>query len=118
MGKFANELPSGGIDWVGDEPPVIKADWHGQSGFEAMGHKVPAFRKSAAQEHMKDMGFTRDGDAEKRFHVVETMSNCIERDNSHQALEACLEMGVDATGCYRLLAVLLTALPLHEGSGE
>lgn len=109
MGKFANAPETGmSMAYVGDTPPPLREDWHGQSGFDAMGFKVPAFRKAAAEEHMKDMGFTS---AEQRFDVISTMSNCIERDNSHMALEKALSMGVDATGCYRLLAVLLTAEP-------
>ena len=108
MGKFANEI-DGPLLALGRLPN--REAWHGQSGFEAMGHIVPGFRKSAAQEHMKDMGFTRPGDAELRYDVVSKMSNFIERDNSHQALEVALASGVDATGCYRLLSVLLTAEP-------
>lgn len=83
--------------------------------FEAMGHRVPAFRRSAANAHMKDMGFVRSGDSELRFRVVSRMAECIERDDSHEALEFGLENGVDATGCYRLLSVLLTAeMPTSE----
>jgi hypothetical protein len=105
MGKFANEL-EGDFSHLG--PLSTRDPWHGHNGFDAMGHIVPGFRKAAAQEHMKDMGFTRPGDAELRYGVVSKMANFIERDNSHQALECALAMGVDATGCYRLLSVLLT----------
>lgn len=106
MGKFANEI-EGNFGHIGLMPR--NEQWHGQSGFDAMGYQVPGFRKAAAQEHMKDMGFTRKGDSELRHDVVSKMSAFIERDNSHQALECAMEMGVDATGCYRLLSVLLTA---------
>lgn len=107
MGKFANtaaELGEPIAPWFGDlkrnEP------WHGQSEFEALGHQVPAFRKSAANEHMKQMGFE---DAEQRYDVISTMAARIARDDPHMALEEALKKGVDATGCYRLLSVLLTA---------
>jgi hypothetical protein len=78
--------------------------WHGKSEWEALGLLVPFFRRSAAIRHMKDMGFT---DREQMEAIVGKMSNDIERDDSHMALEHAMRMGVDATGCYRLLAVLL-----------
>lgn len=103
MGKFANEL----VDNVshlgnarGGQP------WRGESEFDAMGCEVPMFRRAAAEEHLKDMGFTN---AEQRFEVVSMMSYYIARDNTHQALEKALDKGLDVVGCYRILSVLLTA---------
>jgi hypothetical protein len=104
MGKFANAIAGGGAL---REQTLLP--WKGESGFDAMGHYVPAFRRSAAERHLKDMGWDRLGDAEKRYTVVSRMCACIERDNPHEALEFAMREGVDATGCYRLLSVLLTA---------
>lgn len=101
MGKFANKEPGQGLR-LGPTPR--NEEWHGQSEFAALGHKVPLFRRSAADRHMKDMGFT---DAEQRFDVISVMSDRIARDDPHDALEQALAKGVDATGCYRLLSVLL-----------
>jgi hypothetical protein len=104
MGKFDNKEAGGGA-----LRHQTGLSWNGESGFDAMGHTVPAFRRSEAERHMKDMGFTRPGDSELRFRIVSRMAKCIERDDSHEALEFAINNGVDATGCYRLLAVLLTA---------
>ena len=103
MGKFANESPGVGMRLA---PPahVPPEDRH---GFDALGYPVSAFRKEQASLHLKDMGVE---DAEKRWDCVQKMSQCIERDKPHEALEQALGF-VDATGCYRLLAVLLTAVP-------
>ncbi len=108
MGKFANSAADMGEEtpWCGQQPPTRNEPWHGQSEFEALGHQVPSFRKSVANQHMKDMGFT---DAEQRYDVIAVMSDRIARDDPHMALEEALKRGVDATGCYRLLAVLLCA---------
>lgn len=120
MGKFANtpaemEAAQASMDpeytpsptYLGPRSEHVKKPWHGESGFEAMGHKVPAFRRTAAEATMKQMGFDKPGDSEKRYDVIARMSACIERDNSHEALELALRERVDATGCYRLLSVLL-----------
>ena len=112
MGKFANPL-EGGISYVGPRPKEKFAEeggnpgstWHGKSEWEALGLPVPFFRRSAAINHMKAMGFT---DRAKMEEVVGKMSERIERDDSHMALEDALRLGCDATACYRLLAVLLT----------
>lgn len=103
MGKFANELPDGAVHTGRIE---TKKPWTGQSEFDALGHEVPHFRREAGNAHLKDMGFT---DAEKRFDIVQKMAGNIERDNPHMALEDALQQGPDVTGCYRLLAVMLTA---------
>ncbi len=102
MGKFANELGAAASN-LAHIP--IKQPWSGQSNFEALGHEVPNFRREAANSHLKNMGFS---DADQRFTIVQTMANNIERDTPHMALEDALKQGVDATGCYRLLAVMLS----------
>jgi len=103
MGKFANELSEGASNL---SHIATKKTWTGQSAFEALGHEVPNFRREAGNSHLKAMGFES---AELRFTIVQTMSQNIERDNPHMALENALEQGLDATGCYRLLSVLLCA---------
>lgn len=105
MGKFANSLPSG-PQWIGDGPVKQKEPWHGQSGYDAYGHEVPAFRKAAGYQAMKDMGFT---DREQMLSIVGGMAERIARDDPHMALENALKAGLDVTGCYRLLATLLAA---------
>lgn len=109
MGKFANELEEGASN-LG--PIGKKKPWTGQSEFEAFGYEVPGFRREAANAHLKQMGFDN---AERRFDIVQRMADNIERDNPHTALENALEQGLDATGCYRLLAVLVTAQAKAEG---
>lgn len=118
MGKFANTAAEMGepvAPWMGEASPTKNEPWHGQSDFAALGHIVPAFRKSQANAHMKAMGFI---DPEQRFRVVMAMSERIARDDPHMALEDAMKLGVDATGCYRLLAVLLTAPPLRDLSKD
>lgn len=104
MGKFANTAAEMGKPTVSFGVIERNGDWHGESEFAALGKKVPNFRKAAADRHMKDMGFT---DAEQRFDVISKMSSRVATDNPHMALEDALSAGVDATGCYRLLSVLL-----------
>ena len=105
MGKFGNKLDG----MTGAPRSMVKLPWNGESGFEAMGHEVPAFRKSEAERHLKAIGFEGGMYAEKRYSIVARMSACIERDDTHEALELALCEGLDATGCYRILSVLLTA---------
>ena len=105
MGRFANEPEGGTNGYIG--VPTMNQPWNGENGFEAIGHTVPMFRRSAAETHLKQMGFT---DAEQRFNIV-NMANEIERDNSHAAMEKAHEKGLDVTGVYRLLAVLLCEEP-------
>lgn len=104
MGKFANPPQDGATRLY---PDVSKGDpYNGASGFAALGSPVPFFRRSAAMQHLRSMGFT---DRERMDRIVGKMSARIERDDSHMALEDGLQMGLDVTGCYRLLAVLLSA---------
>jgi hypothetical protein len=106
MGRFANEVrnPEGlGL-------PPVKTE--GTDGFNALGKPVPFYRRSEAFRHAMDMGCT---DKQKVFRCIEAMANRIERDDPHGAMERALggkqnpDGIVDATGVYRLLAVLLTA---------
>lgn len=125
MGKFANSpeefermeraaceaegidyVPLGVGAYVGPRPRDLNALGinHGKSEWDALGLPVPFFRRSAGIRHLRQMGFT---DRERMDRIVGKMCAHIERDDSHMALEDALEMGVDVTGCYRLLAVLL-----------
>jgi hypothetical protein len=115
MGMFANPVEGGG-----SRSEQTKLPWKGESGWAAMGHQVPEFRKTAAEQTMKMMGWNAFQDAEKRFTVVSRMAGCIERDNTHGALEFAFQEGVDATGAYRLLSVLLTApaAPGHSNASS
>lgn len=94
--------------YLGPRPCDLNRDGmnHGKSGFEALGLPVPFFRRSAGIHHLRDMGFT---DRQQMDEIVGKMCARIERDDSHQALEVAMKLGVDTTGCYRMLAVLLTA---------
>lgn len=111
MGKFANSAEEMGeqVSHLGN----VRGGrpWNGESEFDAMGCEVPMFRRAAAEHHLKDMGFT---DAEQRFDIVNAMSYQIGKDNSHAALETGLSKGLDATGCYRVLSVLLCAERLED----
>jgi hypothetical protein len=132
MGKFANspdefyraELKAwheGGCEgpepemslqgaYLGPRPRDLNQDgmYHGKSGFDALGLPVPFFRRSAGIRHLRDMGFT---DRRQMDEIVGKMSARIERDDSHGALEEAMRLGVDATGCYRMLSVLLCEPP-------
>lgn len=103
MGVFANAPEDDQIGFLGPKP-TVGAPWNGQSGFDAMGFEVPMFRKAEGERHLKQMGFT---DAEKRYDIVALMSEQIARDNTHAAMEQAHKKGLDVTGCYRLLSVLL-----------
>ena len=108
MGEEYDETDGNSLDVGTCIGPIARcAKWHGESGFEAMGHMVPAFRRTAGEAHMKAMGFDRPGDSERRHDIVARMAASLERDNSHEALEAALKSGLDVTGCYRLMSVLL-----------
>lgn len=103
MGKFANKSEGVGMRLA---PPAYVAQTD-RNGFDALGYPVPEYRKEEANRHLKDMGVT---DADKRFSCIQAMCHHIERDEPHAAMEGAFGT-VDAIGAYRLLAVLLTALP-------
>lgn len=110
MGRFANAPEDLGTTYLG--APTRNQPWGGESGFEAMGRQVPMHRRAEAERHLGQM--CPEWDAEKRFGVVSAMSISIEQDNTHAALEDALSAGLDVTGCYRLLAVLLC----HEETAD
>lgn len=118
MGKFGNVTEGVGMR-LG--PPV---ETEGSDGYAAFGKPVPMYRRSAAYQHAKDMGCIQTHGHEKVFSCIEAMANKIERDDPHGAMERALKHGhnpdgiVDATGVYRLLAVLCTAEKPQEGSRE
>lgn len=78
-----------------------------EDGFNAMGKPVPAFRRTAALAHCRVMGLTDTGRA---MACVDGMANALQRDEPYQAMEAGMKY-LDLTGVYRLMAVLLTAVP-------
>ncbi len=75
------------------------------TGFDAMGHPIPADRKQAAYDTAKQMGI---GTPEDRTELISTMVNHLERDRPFEAQEDAAKF-LDITGTYRLMAVLLTA---------
>lgn len=99
--------------YVGPRPRDLNRDGmnHGKSEWDALGLPVPFFRRSAGIRHLRQMGFT---DRERMDRIVGRMCSHIERDDSHMALEDAMKLGVDATGCYRMLAVLLCDPPPAE----
>jgi len=105
MGNFANKPEPTAPDLT---PVPRDQPWHGQSGFRALGRQVPWFRRAAADQHLKAMGFTC---AEQRWSIVCALAGRVASDDPHMALEECMRLGVDVTGCYRLLAVILSAPP-------
>jgi len=109
MGIFANAPDPNMPQWVSGKPP--KQKWAGQSEFEAMGVEVPFFRRQAGYENCKQMGMK---DSKTIFELIQDVSQMIERDDPHGALER-MSKNLDVTGCYRLLAVLLCT-PKPEAS--
>lgn len=74
-------------------------------GFNAMGHKVPNFRKRNTEQMLKGFGIN----AEDRFFIIERASEQIQRDNTHEAMEY-ISKYVDVTGTYMVLSCLLTGV--------
>ena len=75
-------------------------------GFAAMGKPIPGYRKDLAyQTCRKDF----DMDFDKSMGTVQGMANALERDQPYEALGAGMRYGLDLTGSYRLMAVLLVA---------
>ncbi len=74
------------------------------SGFAAMGHPVPALRKQAGYDCLKEIGVKG---AENITLCIDKMCQALERDKPYEALEAARRV-VDLTGAYRIMAVLLT----------
>lgn len=75
------------------------------NGFDAMGKPIPAYRREEAYRTCREeFGLS----SEYSWSVVTSMSQALERDNPHIALESALSY-IDLTGAYRIMAVLLTA---------
>lgn len=75
------------------------------TGFNALGHPVPATRKQAGYELCLKMGIQ---DKDVAWHLIEDMARLIERDKPFEAQELGLKH-LDLTGHYRLMAVLMSA---------
>lgn len=76
----------------------------GTDGFSAMGKPIPLYRRQAALKHCQAMGLTTN----QAWTVVGAVSDQLERDEPYKAMAAGMR-GLDLTGTYRLMAVLLTA---------
>jgi hypothetical protein len=77
----------------------------GDSGFDAMGKPMPLHRCTVALHHCRDMGLTN---TEQAMACVSGMAAQLARDEPYEALAVGMRY-LDITGCYRLIAVLLTA---------
>lgn len=76
------------------------------AGFDAMGRRVPEYRKAAALNHLRDMNPNLDTEAEMT--LVGKVATAIENDDPFSALDTAQDH-LDLTGAYRLLATLCTA---------
>lgn len=73
-------------------------------GFGNMGKPIPDFRKDEAYRTCRqEFGM----DASKSMGTVQGCAQSLERDKPYEAMEAAMKYGVDLTGAYRLIAVLL-----------
>lgn len=107
MGVFGNDDPGVGTR-LG---PGVEAP--GMSGFAAMGKPVPMYRRQAGHDACVEMGLN----AEQAFSAVSIMSQYLERDEPWIAMEKAFKY-LDATGVYRLMAILLTAERNHSSTVE
>jgi hypothetical protein len=74
-------------------------------GLGAMGHPIPDYRKDEAYRTCReDFGMTAD----KAFGAVQGCAQALERDRPYEAMSQAMKQGIDLTGAYRLMAVLLT----------
>lgn len=71
--------------------------------FNNMSKPIPNARRDVAYQWVRDMGIERA----QAFSLVEAVSNHLERDHPHEAMEEACKV-IDLTGAYRLLATLLT----------
>lgn len=99
MSIFANDTPMQGARIM---PPT--ASTGDGTGYDAFGKPVSHARRQAAYETMKSMGFK---DKEQMLTVIGQMSEHIERDEPHAAMQVGVGI-IDVTGIYRMLAVLCT----------
>lgn len=74
------------------------------TGMDAIGHPIPTQQRENANNHLKEMGIEA---SEDRFNCVAGVAARLEKDKPHEAMEFAMGY-VDATGAYRLFAVLLT----------
>lgn len=82
------------------------------SGYDAMGHPVPAERLSAGYRAVKEM--MPDANTEEAMTLVGRVASQIERDDPYGALldhsqGFKTDLRLDLTGRYRLLATLCSA---------
>lgn len=76
-----------------------------ESGFQAMGKPIPDYRRDEAYRTCRDAFGMRSSRA---MGAVSGMAEQLERDNPYGAMEAGTKYGIDLTGTYRIMAVLLT----------
>ena len=74
-------------------------------GYNAVGEPIPHYRRSAGLRCVREM--VPDMGTEEAHGLVERTANALERDDLFMAQRAAMS-GLDLTGAYRLLAVLLT----------
>lgn len=82
-----------------------------QSGYDAMGKPIPSYRMSAgltALRTMCDYEITTD----RAMAIVGAVAQRLELDEPYDAFVEAQKAGLDLTGAYRLIAVLLTAEPV------
>lgn len=73
------------------------------SGFNRMGHPIPARARAIGYEHCKEMGLN----SARAWECVQAVADQLERDKPYEAQAAGMKF-LDLTGTYRLFAVLLT----------
>ena len=76
-----------------------------EDGFKAMGKPIPDYRRDEAYRTCRDAFEMRSSRA---MGAVSGMAEQLERDNPYGAMEAAMKYGIDLTGTYRIMAVLLT----------
>ena len=91
MAEFLNQV-------VPQDPPE-SAD-----GFAAMGKPIPDFRRDEAYRTCRE---EFEMNSSKAMGTVAGMAEMLERDKPYEALGCGMKYGVDLTGSYRLMAVLL-----------
>ncbi len=91
MAEFLNQV-------VPQDPPE-SAD-----GFAAMGKPIPDFRRDEAYRTCRQ---EFEMNSSKAMGTVAGMAEMLERDKPYEALGCGMKYGVDLTGSYRLMAVLL-----------
>lgn len=75
------------------------------SGFAAMGKPIPFSRQQTAYDTARSCGL----DQQAAYDTVAWMAEQLRRDKPYEALHGALKYGIDLTGAYRLMAVLLAA---------